>query len=47
VPAVVESSGEGTVTLVLGAAFRAISPGQSGVMFDAQDRVIGGGVIAG
>ena len=33
------------VTLTLDQPFRAITPGQSGVLYDAADRVLGGGVI--
>lgn len=46
VPATVTASSHETLELVLGQAVRAISPGQSGVLFDAAGRVLGGGVIA-
>jgi tRNA-specific 2-thiouridylase len=35
-----------TIGLVLETAVRAITPGQSGVLFDPADRVLGGGVIS-
>jgi tRNA-specific 2-thiouridylase len=45
VPAVVVESGTNGLRLTLGAPVRAVTPGQSGVLFDAADRVLGGGVI--
>ncbi len=46
VPATVASLADGSIGLVLEAPVRAIAPGQSGVLYDASDRVLGGGVIA-
>ena len=46
VPATVVSADDGTLGLALGAAVRAITPGQSGVLYDATERVLGGGVIS-
>jgi tRNA-specific 2-thiouridylase len=45
VPASVTERGEDRVSLVLHAPVRAISPGQSGVLYDDDGRVLGGGVI--
>lgn len=45
VPARVRHAGDGTVTLDLEIAVRAIAPGQSGAVYDATDRLLGGGVI--
>jgi tRNA-specific 2-thiouridylase len=45
VPATVVSAGDGALGLVLAEPVRAITPGQSGVLY-AGDRVLGGGVIA-
>jgi tRNA-uridine 2-sulfurtransferase len=46
VPATVVSRDTGRVALVLETSVRAITPGQSGVLYDDADRVLGGGVIA-
>jgi tRNA-specific 2-thiouridylase len=46
VPATVVSLDAGGIGLVLETAVRAITPGQSGVLYDTADRVLGGGVIA-
>ncbi len=46
VPATVVSRDAGRVALVLETSVRAIAPGQSGVLYDDADRVLGGGVIA-
>jgi tRNA-specific 2-thiouridylase len=46
VPATVIEAGDGSIELALETAVRAISPGQSGVLYNHADRVIGGGVIA-
>ncbi len=46
VPATVIGLGEDTLTLALEAPVRAITPGQSGVLYDAHGQVLGGGVIA-
>ena len=46
VPATVLSTGGGTVTLGLEKPVRAITPGQSGVLYGRDGQVLGGGVIA-
>ena len=46
VPATVVSADDGTVGLALEAAVRAITPGQSGVLYEPPSRVLGGGVIS-
>jgi len=46
VPATVEHTADGDLSLVLGTPVRAISPGQSGVLYDQAGRVLGGGIIA-
>jgi len=46
VPATVLSTGSGTVTLGLEKPVRAITPGQSGVLYGRDGQVLGGGVIA-
>jgi tRNA-specific 2-thiouridylase len=45
VPATVAAMQAGTLDLVLAAPIRAITPGQSGVLYSADNRVLGGGVI--
>jgi tRNA-uridine 2-sulfurtransferase len=45
VPATVAAMGPGTLDLVLSTPIRAITPGQSGVLYSADDQVLGGGVI--
>ena len=45
VPAVVALVGPGSLELVLSSPIRAITPGQSGVLYGADGRVLGGGVI--
>jgi tRNA-specific 2-thiouridylase len=47
VPATVLASGPDALELALGRPARAISPGQSGVLYGPAGRVLGGGVIAG
>lgn len=46
VPATVVDSANGELELVLETPVRAITPGQSGVIYDSAGRVLGGGVIA-
>ena len=45
VPGTIAANGNGRVSLRLAEPIRAITPGQSGVLYDADDRVFGGGVI--
>jgi tRNA-specific 2-thiouridylase len=45
VPATVAGADAGALELVLSSPVRAITPGQSGVLYSADDRVLGGGVI--
>jgi tRNA-specific 2-thiouridylase len=45
VPATVAAAGPGMLDLVLSVPVRAVTPGQSGVLYAADDRVLGGGVI--
>jgi tRNA-uridine 2-sulfurtransferase len=45
VPATVAALESGALDLVLSTPIRAITPGQSGVLYSADDRVLGGGVI--
>jgi tRNA-specific 2-thiouridylase len=45
VPATVAAAGPGMLDLVLFVPVRAVTPGQSGVLYAADDRVLGGGVI--
>ncbi len=46
VPATVISTGGDGLDLALAAPIRAITPGQSGVLYSSADQVLGGGVIA-
>jgi tRNA-specific 2-thiouridylase len=46
VPARVESVAPGQISLTLLEPVRAVTPGQSGVLYGANERVLGGGVIA-
>jgi tRNA-specific 2-thiouridylase len=46
VPALVESAQAGRLRLRLLEPARAITPGQSGVLYGPDDRLLGGGVIA-
>jgi tRNA-specific 2-thiouridylase len=46
VPATVSGSGHDRLELKLARAVRAITPGQSGVLYDERGRLLGGGVIA-
>jgi tRNA-specific 2-thiouridylase len=46
VPARVRDLASGTLGLDLAQPVRAITPGQSGVLYDADSRLLGGGVIA-
>jgi tRNA-specific 2-thiouridylase len=45
VPATVIETGEGHLELALAEPVRAITPGQSGVLYAGDDRLLGGGVI--
>ena len=45
VPATVVERGEDSVVLALVTPVRAITPGQSGVLYGSEGRVLGGGVI--
>jgi tRNA-specific 2-thiouridylase len=46
VPGTIAAQGDGGVELRLAEPVRAIAPGQSGVLYDASERLLGGGVIA-
>jgi len=46
VPGTIAAHGEGRIALRLAEPVRAIAPGQSGVLYDADERLLGGGVIA-
>ena len=46
VPGVIAAQGEDRIALRLAEPVRAITPGQSGVLYDASDRLLGGGVIS-
>jgi tRNA-specific 2-thiouridylase len=46
VPATVTTTTAGSLTLISDEPLRAVSPGQSGVLYSAQDQVLGGGVIS-
>ena len=45
VPGRVREHASGTITLDLAQPVRAITPGQSGVLYDTDGRLLGGGVI--
>jgi len=45
-PARVRETGPGTLVLDLAEPVRAITPGQSGALYDSAGRLLGGGVIA-
>jgi tRNA-specific 2-thiouridylase len=46
VPGTIAAQADDRVALRLAEPVRAIAPGQSGVLYDASDRLLGGGVIA-
>ena len=46
VPGTIAAQGDGRIALRLAEPVRAIAPGQSGVLYDADNRLLGGGVIA-
>ncbi len=46
VPGTVDASGNGRLALRLAESVRAITPGQSGVLYDDRERLLGGGLIA-
>ena len=46
VPGTIAAQASGCIALRLAEPVRAIAPGQSGVLYDANDRLLGGGVIA-
>src|SRR5437762_6332442 len=46
VPGTIAAQAHGRIALRLGEPVRAIGPGQSGVLYDAGERLLGGGVIA-
>jgi len=45
VPGTIAAQADGRIALRLAEPVRAITPGQSGVLYDADDRLLGGGVI--
>jgi tRNA-uridine 2-sulfurtransferase len=45
VPGTIAAQGDGRIALRLAEPIRAIAPGQSGVLYDADERLLGGGVI--
>lgn len=45
-PATVTAAGDGTLTVESNTPLRAITPGQSGVLYSAEGQVLGGGVIS-
>jgi len=45
VPGTVDASGNGRLALRLAESVRAITPGQSGVLYDEHERLLGGGLI--
>ncbi len=46
VPGTIAAQADGRIALRLAEPVRAITPGQSGVLYDADDRLLGGGLIA-
>jgi tRNA-specific 2-thiouridylase len=46
VPGTIGANGDGRIALRLAEPVRAIAPGQSGVLYDTDERLLGGGVIA-
>jgi tRNA-specific 2-thiouridylase len=46
VPGTIAANGDGRIALRLAEPVRAIAPGQSGVLYDAHEQLLGGGVIA-
>ena len=46
VPGTIAAHADGRIALRLAEPVRAIAPGQSGVLYDAQDQLLGGGVIS-
>ena len=45
VPGTIAAQADGRIALRLAEPVRAIAPGQSGVLYDADERLLGGGVI--
>ncbi|NOT09497.1 MAG: tRNA 2-thiouridine(34) synthase MnmA [Gemmatimonadales bacterium] len=46
IPATVTAAGEDSITLIGDTPFRAVTPGQSGVLYSSESRLLGGGVIS-